>query len=491
MLALNRSVIAGLLLSLATVIPTVNANEHAVSVTIRSVDEVKELALQFPTRLTAELQNSLQAIAGPLLSVADNDSPVMIYLDWQGDLPEPIVCMKNYRREALAALKTLSQAESVTLPSGVIKIEAAAPIYLKEELEWLIISTREESAQKTQPPVPSAAAEHLAPLHAEIQLQKIPTATRLEIAKVLARRVLPIEIATVDEFSAEQLVQLYTKRLIDSLANQAETLEVAARATASGPELSIKANGQQLRPVSVSESKLPLTHMTPDVAFVSLHTSLSDEEVAYMTWWAQQLPERTIASFKEANIEDRSGEAGLQQLAQAGAGLLRRIAQSGTIEGFLALTGENHELPVFGFAVPDTASVRTQLEQLARDPALKELGLMAAEFDVRQSDQFALHRFTFGGVQDEPLPLWIATSKTAVYLLVDSKSVDDLKAWLPDAGEPMPSATPLQLNWPGFSLAGYLGLGNDQNSAQGTLQLIGSYTETGLQLRIQLPAHSN
>ncbi len=98
--------------------PSTQAADHAVTVTMRSTDATKELALQFPVRLTSELQFSLQSIAGPVVDLVSNDSPVVVYLDWYTDLPDPIVCIKNYQQEALRALKERSKEQVVTLESG-------------------------------------------------------------------------------------------------------------------------------------------------------------------------------------------------------------------------------------------------------------------------------------------------------------------------------------------------------------------------------------
>ena len=467
------------------------AADHAVTVTIRSSDDVKQLALQFPTRLTSELQFSLQSIAGPVLDIISEESSVVVYLDWYTDLPDPIVCIKNYRQESLRALKELSKDQAVTLESGIIQIKAAAPIYLKEELSWLYIATTEDSLRNIQPPTLSKDSADSAPVQAEIQLQKIPAGTRQEIANVLSRRLLPPAIATVDEFSAEQLIQTYTKRLLASFANQADTIVLEAQATETGPQIDLRVAGRQLSPIAIKRSKLPVTGVDANVPAFAFHTSLSDEEVAYMTWWAQGLPDRTLASFQEAQIEDRSGEAGLQQLSSAGAKILRGIAQSGTLEGLAAFTGEKHDVPLIGIAVPDTKAVRSQLEQLANDPSLKELGLTAAELDLENTPDFQLHRFTFGGIQEEPFPLWIGMSPSAVYLMVDSESVEFLKSWLAADKVNEANSAPLQLNWPQFNLASYLGIEGPGSDVEGTLELTSQYTDSGLQFQIKLPGKMN
>ncbi len=330
-----------------------------------------------------------------------------------------------------------------------------------------------------------------AALQAEVRLQKIPAGTRQEIAQVLSRRLLPPAISTVDEFSAEQLIQTYTKRLLTSFANQADTLQLTARATETGPQFDLRVDGRTLHPIAPQRSKLPSIGSEQGIPALAFHTMLTDEEVAYLTWWAQGLPDRTMASFQEAQIEDRSGEAGLQQLSLAGTKLLRSIAQSGALEGMAAFTGEKHDVPVLGFAVPDTKAVRSQLEQLAKEPSLKELGLTAAELDLENTADFQLHRFTFGGIQDEPFPLWIAMSPSAVYLMVDNESVQTVKAWLTTNKANTTNAEPLRLTWPQFNLDSYLGLEGPGNGVEGTLVLTSQYTDRGLQVRINLPGKSN
>jgi hypothetical protein len=486
MFAIQRIACFMLSLGIMCSLTKAEAKDAAASLVARSPAALLEMGKHLPGGLVKNIRESLSDIAGPMATVAASDQPLVIFLNWQGDLPTPIICLYNHNVEALKIFQKMPGLTSNEVEPGITEVSFSGSIFLKQSHDWLCVATAASDLRDVED---ALAKIDIHPEHAitvNVNLRQVPVAARSEIAEVLAVRLLPPSIGNADDFSAEQLFQLYSARLMRSFASDGDTIRVTGDAADDGIHLAVEVDGAKLRRVSQAASSFPQIDQTLASRMVSFHTALNDEEVALLTWWAQGIPERMVASMKEADIKDRKGQEGLKGIAQGIAQLLTQVAQDGTLEGVVGLLGEEHEYPVFGFKIPSGQSLENFLRQTLATPSAQDLGITAAEFDIEQINGVRFHRISLGGVDDEALPILIGIGDKVAFVTSGKPGVDALRNWLSRSDAQSSEPTPLAIQIEDFDLSSMFGWQPSAKAANDKFSLTSQYTEHGVRYEIKV-----
>lgn len=467
------------------------SSEHAVEVIANNPAELLRLRAHLPSVVSDGLNSSAVGLVGPLQVAVDQNQPLGIWLDWTSEdaPPETVVFVRNPAMHQLDETLESNAIARELVSRGIYKLELQHPLYYRQSGDWLYVSHSLDAVESVrQAPQFDSQSQH--PLNTSIQLTKIPASVRGEVAKVLALRCLPTEIATARELSSDLLVQMFVNRLFESISQQGEEAHLGVANLEAGISVSIDVDGRKLLQPTSQFSRLFFEgglSTTQARNHGSVYTRLTEREVGMLSWWAQSLAEQVRGDVQSANIKDREGSGAVVEIAKEFSRLIAEVAISGEIETCFAFVGDEEELPILGVAVPDAQRVWTTLEKLSQQTALEQLGIIGMEPRFKSVSGFDLHRFTIGESGEDASYITVAVGEKAIFVTAGTPGLKALEALLAAFRKDARAPQPLNLRLDNFPVANLFGWKApadkpDENNAPATIA--SRYTDDGFHIDV-------
>ncbi|HBE69793.1 MAG TPA: hypothetical protein DDW52_16735 [Planctomycetaceae bacterium] len=470
--------------------PVALAGEHAVEVIARDPAELQRIQAHLPTVVSNGLSESASDLVGPLHTALSQNQPLGVWLDWKANdtPPETVVFTRGPAMHNIDEALQTQKINRELVGGGVYELQLPSPLYYRQSGDWLYISHSMSAVESVrQAPVFDSASQH--PLNTSIQLAKIPASVRAEVAKILALRCLPTEIATARELSSDLIVQMFVNRLFDSISQQGDEIHIGVANLEAGISASIDVHGRLPQPTS-QFSRLCFEggmDTTQALNHGSVYTRLSEREVGMLSWWAQSLAEQVRGDLRSANIEDREGSEAVVEVTKELARLVAEVAISGEIETCFAFVGDEEQSPILGIAIPDAHRAWTTIEDLSQHVALGQLGITSTERLAKSVDGFDFHRITIGESGEDASYITLAVGDQAIFATAGTPGVKSLEALLAayrkDARAPQPLT--LRLNhFPLANLFGWKTLGDKPAAKMEPATISSRFADEGFHMNI-------
>lgn len=485
--SISRGLIkATLPLFLAT---SVQAADHAVTVVAKSPAAISSLTASVPPQAKRIVLSAIAQFGGPLLSNIATDAPVGFWLDWNGELPSPVIFFQPKKRAAfLDSIKQTGQ-ETRRLGNGITEIVSESPTYIRESQKWLFVSTSASQLQRVEDPSRMLAADDPAVVTLRINNNKIPQDTRSELINIVTQRLLPPMIHEPGEISLDSLVNQYTQRVLKDLTNQAQSITIHINGNPSTINLSVHADGWKLASLVQKHTRAALPGPALFGNGFRAHVSLRDEDVAALNQWSQALPKQIASAFEDASIDDRSGQEGMLEGVRILSTLLSNTAYTSELEACGSLVGPEEDTPIVGVRIRSGDGFAKELRRWVNEGYAAEFGVGGVELDLETVNQVTLHRLTFVDDIDAPLSIVVGIGEDRIFATAGNEGLLALRRLLNQSGQVQPP-TPLQLQLKDVNVASILGWERDE-SQSGNLHISSEYTDRGIRYDIEFKQRKN
>ncbi len=466
-------------------------NTHGAVLTVASPEAFGELGHLLPQAVETEVREMVRSIAGPVVVAATSQEPFGLILDWQRDEPVPTAFIVNPKMDAFFSVLSKLSIEPKQTDDGIYEVTVARPLYFREQNNCLYISPSREAIKHAQVPAASLVQDAARPVTLEINLTKIPASSKSEIANVLLTRMMPLSDAGPDEITADNLAHRYTQRLLQGVTRDGESLTLQVSRENGVTQLQFDVNGRKLVRSRRGDANLLLPTVQDGEQAARVHLDLQEEEVAYLSWWAQSLQDRAVAEFQQATIEERANEAAIVKLMNLVGNTISQSVQKGKVELYMNLVGEEKDIPVFAASIASGDQLERQLKEFVSTGSVRDLGLSGVEWNLDQVGEFRIHRFTFAdptASNDDPVTVELAVAEQAIYVSPTAEGHRAMRAKIAELGTEAKDPQPIAIRIPGLNLAGVLGWKNNDAAAanEQTATIQSAYTAEGLQFTVRV-----
>lgn len=463
---------------------SVRAGDPTVSIITASPAALAELNQHLPNALSQRLGEMAMQYAGPFSTAVSLDSPAGVWLNWHDGLPRPILLLKDFDQDAF---KQIVESKGLVIESrgdGISELALASPVFFRESNGWFFLASSADDLREVADPLAGMDGDVVHTLAARVQLGRVPASARTEIAKVIATRLLPPAISEANAIDADGLIHLYSSRLINDLTTQSETILVTVDSESDGLTFHADVEGPKISRLVQKAPKVALPGANDFTNGFRLHSSLRDEEVALLMWWAKSLPEQVNGAFESATIEDRQGKQAIFEAVQILADAIGKTAVLGEVEAFGTLVGPELETPLVGVRVHSGQWVDEKLNQWINAGHAGELHVGGVELNFETVQDVRLHRFTLAESDAEMVTVTVGIGTDRVFLTSGNEGLSALRDMLNQQASGTEIPSPLQLRLNDVSVASVLGwVGQDE--VQGRLELTSDYTDRGVHYEVK------
>ncbi len=453
-------------------------SEHAVTMVVSSKSELNTLSERLPDELINRVQVLAADLLGPLSAIADEDQPFGLWIDWQGSLPNAVVFVKNPSMKRFAEVVQQLGLGTEALGNEVFKISFPSPIYYRQWSEWVFFSINERDVRSINDPLTNFKVVPASGIAVVIEMPLVPMQVRSEIAEHVAHRLLPETSDTSFALSPEGLIHLYVDRLLKNLAAQGERVLFSLDARSVGLAIDVEVVDSKQHSVFTKTRSLP-RYSQNSASLFSIHTLLSDEEAAMLSWWAHSVPEQWQAAFAATAIEQRSGFELVTAAVKVICDSFQATIQRGEIEGFCGLVGKDSNTPLIGLQIVNGRKLETAIKEFLSNMPAKELGIRGLEIDFATVADVQLHRITFGELGEAPETVVIGLSESKLYLSMGQEGLRSLVDLLREEPVANGTASPLTMRCNNISIGATLGWLSGAQANQGSLEVNSEYTTSG------------